>query len=115
MLLRIRNELIEKQGGIAHALDLIGRWVSLQKIRPKDAYGFFRYTAPNVPWHSLVWDAAISPKHAFIMWLAVQRKLGTKDNLPFILDNGCFFVMKQNLSCICSSNVKWFVQFGVRF
>ncbi|XP_071719077.1 uncharacterized protein [Rutidosis leptorrhynchoides] len=35
----------------------------------------------NVPWHHVVWFPQANPKHAFIMWLAIQERLTTQDKL----------------------------------
>ncbi|PWA78109.1 hypothetical protein CTI12_AA217300 [Artemisia annua] len=32
-------------------------------------------------WHKLMWFSQNIPKHAFILWLAVQKKLPTQDNI----------------------------------
>nr|XP_043615637.1 uncharacterized protein LOC122587517 [Erigeron canadensis] len=36
---------------------------------------------PNVVWKNVVWYSRFIPKHAFILWLAVQGKLMTQDRI----------------------------------
>ena len=45
------------------------------------AWDFFRQSKNKVAWHSLVWFLERHPRAAFILWLAVQEKLGTQDRL----------------------------------
>ncbi|XP_071694504.1 uncharacterized protein [Rutidosis leptorrhynchoides] len=36
---------------------------------------------PVVDWHKVIWFPQFEPKRAFILWLAVNRKLSTQDRL----------------------------------
>ncbi|XP_071726798.1 uncharacterized protein [Rutidosis leptorrhynchoides] len=36
---------------------------------------------PKIDWYHVVWYPKITPKHAFILWLAVQNRLSTQDRL----------------------------------
>lgn len=35
----------------------------------------------NVPWYKLVWFNHCTPKHSFILWLAIHGRLSTQDRL----------------------------------
>jgi len=58
------------------------------------AYNFFRPSGSPVSWERVVWEKWSLPKHCFILWLAVQRKLRTRDRLPF-LPSDPFYVFYQ--------------------
>lgn len=65
-LVGIRYEMATGLGGISQAKELLSSWVHLDSIRPNAAYEYFRYSDPIVPWHRIVCDLDILPKHAFI-------------------------------------------------
>lgn len=46
-----------------------------------DTWNFFRNKRPEVEWWHLIWFPCAIPKHAFILWLAVQNRLTTNDRL----------------------------------
>lgn len=40
-----------------------------------------RVRKPRVSWYQLVWYSCCIPKHSFILWLAIRRKLMTQDSM----------------------------------
>ncbi|XP_074313920.1 uncharacterized protein LOC141649121 [Silene latifolia] len=44
-------------------------------------YNWLGEEEPKVDWHSFVWQSEGLPKHQFISWLYVQKRLLTKDRL----------------------------------
>lgn len=76
-----------------------------------------RIRGPRVQWHCLVWFSNCIPKHAFILWLAIRRKLMTQDRMQFWQsdrDLNCAFCHMQLDSvdhlffeCQYSSMVYW--------
>lgn len=44
---------------------------------------------PKVEWKDVVWFKQFNPRHAFILWLAVQGKLMTKDRVAKWQSNSC--------------------------
>ncbi|GJX28615.1 putative RNA-directed DNA polymerase [Tanacetum coccineum] len=44
-------------------------WFDLSEVKPK------------VPWYKLVWFSQNIPRHAFMLWLAINQKLKTQDRL----------------------------------
>jgi hypothetical protein len=47
----------------------------------KVAWEQLRICNQMVDWHDIVWSKNAIPRHSFILWLAVQRKLTTQDKL----------------------------------
>ena len=46
---------------------------------------------PKVDWHRLVWFSGNIPKAAFMLWLAIRKRLGTQDRLLNPAPTGCLF------------------------
>ena len=57
----------------------------------KLAYDWLRSTSPKVHWSKLVWSSSSPPpKMSFILWLALNAKLPTKDRILYMeLDPKC--------------------------
>ena len=53
----------------------------------------FRVVRPRVSWCELVWFSNCIPKHAFILWLAIRKKLMTQDRMQVWQSTG-------DLSCV---------------
>ncbi|GKD91172.1 RNA-directed DNA polymerase, eukaryota, reverse transcriptase zinc-binding domain protein [Tanacetum coccineum] len=47
----------------------------------KKAWKDWRNTSDKVRWHDFVWFSNCTPKHSFIMWIAVQGRLTTQERL----------------------------------
>lgn len=45
----------------------------------KSAWESVRTRGPRVDWHKVVWFSKRIPRHAVILWLAIRRKLSTRD------------------------------------
>ncbi|XP_060211703.1 uncharacterized protein LOC132639260 [Lycium barbarum] len=52
-----------------------------EKFKISKAYRALQPTWPKVHWKKLVLLKGLVPKHQFILWLAIQRKLATVDRL----------------------------------
>ena len=50
----------------------------------KSAWESVRTRGPRVDWHKVVWFSKRIPRHAVILWLAIRRKLSTRDILASI-------------------------------
>lgn len=89
-VLQIRDFLVENKGDTATAeRDLIS-WTKDGRFDMAKAYNELRKREQPVLWAKTVWDAAILPKHAFTLWLAVRQRLSTKDKISYIeLDPIC--------------------------
>nr|GEX45972.1 hypothetical protein [Tanacetum cinerariifolium] len=57
--------------------DWYDKWCFLLKNVWKDLY----VNGENVTWSSMVWYTQCIPKHAFVLWMAVQEKLLTQDRI----------------------------------
>ena len=51
------------------------------ELQSKLAHEYFRPRANKLHWAKVVWINYATPKHAFILWLAMKEKLLTKDGL----------------------------------
>lgn len=51
------------------------------KFSIKQVYNDLQVKEESVSWNKLVWYSQNIPKHAFILWLAIQNKLVTQDKL----------------------------------
>ncbi|XP_074265961.1 uncharacterized protein LOC141588416 [Silene latifolia] len=48
---------------------------------PTAGYKWLRGDTPKVDWHPVIWGRLNTPKHSFIAWLYVLRRLATNDRL----------------------------------
>jgi hypothetical protein len=57
----------------------------------------------------LFWEKWSLPKHCFILWLTVQRKLRTRDRLPFLPSDPlvCSASMRRSRMAICFFACEW--------
>lgn len=62
----------------------------------KGIWDHMRDLGPAIPWTRAVWFHGNIPKHAFIMWLAINGRLATKDRLNRIRN-----VNQPQLSSVC--------------
>lgn len=55
-----------------------------------EVYNAMREHEPRVDWGVVVWDKRNTPKHFFILWMAVLGKLSTYDRMFFLdVDTNC--------------------------
>lgn len=57
----------------------VSRDGSLGPFQSSISWNDFREVHPVVEWFHLVWFSNLIPKHSFILWLAIRRKLLTQD------------------------------------
>ncbi|GJU12498.1 retrovirus-related pol polyprotein from transposon TNT 1-94 [Tanacetum coccineum] len=70
---------------------------SLKDYSTKQVWGDYKVQHPKVDWRSLVWFSQNIPSHAFVLWMAIQKRLMTQDRIyQWNKDNS----MK---CCLCSS------------
>ncbi|KAM6589879.1 hypothetical protein CsatA_012484 [Cannabis sativa] len=63
-----------------------------RKYKISDGYELILPTQRRVTWSNEVWGRFNTPKHSFIEWLAVQKRLRTKDRLQrfqMLIDPSC--------------------------
>ncbi|XP_021848031.1 uncharacterized protein [Spinacia oleracea] len=68
-----RDILLQAGGG--------SQFVVAGKFRIHKAYKYLHHSGVQVPWKRLVCNSRASPKSTFVMWLAIQNRLATKDRL----------------------------------
>ncbi|GFS30621.1 hypothetical protein Acr_00g0012980 [Actinidia rufa] len=56
-------------------------WMANGELNSKLAYEYFRPKANKLLWPKVIWTTYTTPKHAFILWLAMKERLLTKDKL----------------------------------
>ncbi|XP_057957183.1 uncharacterized protein LOC131150472 [Malania oleifera] len=76
-LLEIRDQLVEKSGGVERASLLLEEW----ECNSHRCYDFWRERKHKIPWVREVWFNGTQPKQAFCLWLAVKERLPTCDKL----------------------------------
>lgn len=100
-LIDVRDSLILKVGSLDEAIKVLakamgGLGVSLDGKRHKTSsgrlYEVLRPKMENSPWANMVWPAPTTPKHSFVLWLAVLGRLRSSDILDFLeIDPTCVF------------------------
>ncbi|XP_039043535.1 uncharacterized protein LOC120182715 [Hibiscus syriacus] len=50
----------------------------------KEIYEDIRTKGQKIPWHKLIWFPLHIPKHSFIVWMALQNRLPTRDRLQIM-------------------------------
>ncbi|XP_074315253.1 uncharacterized protein LOC141651438 [Silene latifolia] len=80
-ILQVRNELINRSGGISQAQENLSSCVKNGKFHLHLVYDQLRNKENSVVWTKGVWHRAVLPKHSFFMVLAMQRCLATVDKL----------------------------------
>lgn len=55
--------------------------MSFSEYFVKIAWESLRENEPKIDWSQVVWFSQCTPKHAFILWLAIQGKLLTQDRM----------------------------------
>ncbi|GKA74776.1 RNA-directed DNA polymerase, eukaryota, reverse transcriptase zinc-binding domain protein [Tanacetum coccineum] len=67
----------KEQGGLG--IKPLGKWNEVLLIR--QAWFDMRESLPAVEWKSVIWFNQFIPKHGFILWLAIQKRLLTQDKM----------------------------------
>ncbi|PWA62299.1 reverse transcriptase domain, Reverse transcriptase zinc-binding domain protein [Artemisia annua] len=66
-----------------------------EKFSTKTAWNDMRQNGNKVEWCDMVWFSNCTPKHSFIMWLAVQGRLSTQERLQKWLKLSSLIVRKS--------------------
>ncbi|GFS35505.1 hypothetical protein Acr_00g0040240 [Actinidia rufa] len=78
----LRDEIIATEQSQPAAAQKINQWTANGDLHSKLAYDYFRPKANKLKWPTVIWSNYTTPKHAFILWLAMKERLLTKDRLP---------------------------------
>lgn len=75
-------------------------WQGTKLVKLSTIWNSIRRTGTTLPWFEAVWHSLSIPKCAFFMWLALKRRLLTKDKMQS-------FGMQVNPSCmLCQGNTE---------
>ena len=67
-------------------------WDNISEPFSGYAYEFLRFKGTSVSQVKVVWEPWCLPRHGFILWLALLRRLRTRDRLHFVdADASCVF------------------------
>ncbi|XP_020260934.1 uncharacterized protein LOC109837204 [Asparagus officinalis] len=82
-LLKARDKAVNLVGGTDMLIQSIRSCYNQSKIQLSELYKILSPINVNVsvPWADTVWESSNLPKHSFILWLAIQNRLLTKDRL----------------------------------
>jgi len=91
-LVAIRDKICLVEGSVEAAKRRLSSWAVGERMCISLGYEFFRYKGSRLAWTNSVWNSYVTPKHAFTLWLAAQKRLPTKDRLTFLqVDESCAF------------------------
>ena len=89
--IKLRDRLLDDCGGQPAVISLLQSWNTAQ-LFSANAYEYLRPKGTPVPWVHVVWESWCLPRHSFIMWLTLLKRLRTKNRLRFIdIDVSCVF------------------------
>ncbi|GJR62664.1 probable L-cysteine desulfhydrase, chloroplastic [Tanacetum coccineum] len=71
------------------------------KFAIRDVWLDLRTQFPKVDWHHIVWFSQCNPRHSFILWLALQKRLQTHD----VLSKWMIGVSHNCSLCTCVYNI----------
>lgn len=102
----------------------VSRDGSMGSFDSSKSWNDFREIHPLIHWNHLVWFSNLIPKHSFILWLAIRRKLMTQDRMQMWQMDGnvnCPFCHDQKDSVdhlffecgFCREVLRYFIRKGV--
>ena len=83
-ILRTRDRIVVLEGANVELGEVLDGWCTGGKFRVSAAYEALREHGDRVRWHKEVWSGLGTPKHGFILWLAVLGRLSTYDRMWFL-------------------------------
>ncbi|XP_020266060.1 uncharacterized protein LOC109841507 [Asparagus officinalis] len=101
-LLKVRDLMIRRYGSISNLINIIESCCKSENVQVSSVYRKLVQPAHIVSWNGTVWGGFHYPKHSFILWLAIQSRLLTKERLcrMRILD------ANQNQCVLCSNHIE---------
>ncbi|XP_074301282.1 uncharacterized protein LOC141632656 [Silene latifolia] len=100
-ILKVRNILLAKTGGVDHVRALLKSCVAGGKLQLSLIYEQLRDHDHKISWEKTVWNKVALPKHNVLVVLAMQHKLATMDNLNhrgLYIVNRCILCKADNES-----------------
>jgi len=64
-------------GGQSEVISMMQSWENNSEPFSGHAYEFLRFKGTSVSWVKVVWEPWCLPRHSFILWLALLRRLRT--------------------------------------
>ncbi|GFP87665.1 line-1 retrotransposable element orf2 protein [Phtheirospermum japonicum] len=102
-LLRIRDKICTREGTFEAAVQKIQSWDNGNRLSIARAYDYFRDAGTTKHWAADVWNAYVTPKHAFTLWLDIKQRLLTRDRLHYLeIAKTCAFVAVWTNLCSTS-------------
>jgi len=90
--LKLRDRLLDDCEGQPTVVSMLQSWDTTTKLFSAKAYEYLRTKGTPVFWANVVWESWCLPRHSFILWLALLKRLRTKDKLYFVdIDVSCVF------------------------
>jgi hypothetical protein len=90
--IKFRDRLLDDCGGQPAVISMLQSWDNTIKPFSANAYEHLRTKGTPVSWVNVVWEPWCLPRHSFILWLALLKRLRTKDRLHFVdIDVSCVF------------------------
>ncbi|KAK6117718.1 hypothetical protein DH2020_048570 [Rehmannia glutinosa] len=80
----IRNDILAKFGSPDSAISHLALFSNPKGLCSSKMYDLFRESGPKAFWHSAVWKHFIPPKFSFCVWLAINDRLATINNLKYL-------------------------------
>ncbi|XP_020254176.1 uncharacterized protein LOC109831254 [Asparagus officinalis] len=80
-LLKLRDKAVSLCGGIINLKQCLNSSYRNSKIQLSLLYANLPPSSNKVTWYETVWERLNPPRQSFILWLAIQNKLLTKDML----------------------------------
>ncbi|KAK6127601.1 hypothetical protein DH2020_038662 [Rehmannia glutinosa] len=80
----IRNEILAKLGSPDLAISNLSLFSNSKGLCSSKMYDLFRDSGPKTFWHTAVWKNFIPPKFSFCVWLAINDRLATINNLKYL-------------------------------
>jgi len=82
--IKFRDRLLDDCGGQPAVISMLQSWDNTTKPFSANAYEHLRTKGTPVSWVNVVWEPWCLPQHSFILWLALLKRLRTKDRLHFV-------------------------------
>jgi hypothetical protein len=82
--IKFRDRLLDDCGGQPAVISMLQSWDNTTKPFSANAYEHLRTKGTPVSWVNVVWEPWCLPRHSFILWLALLKRLRTKDRLHFV-------------------------------
>ncbi|GFZ02105.1 hypothetical protein Acr_15g0007140 [Actinidia rufa] len=91
----IRDKIVAVEGSYQAALDRLHQWAALGTFNVKAGYEFFRNKGTKPCWTKIAWHRSLMPKHSFILWLRLKKRLLTRDKALTTIKAAAKWIIKE--------------------